>query len=691
MIKNSLFLLIWMMIMLPMLHAGNIIKQIWVPIVVSDITTFVPYTFSLPDKDNDGIDDATDRPVAYTQSLDITADSNGYRITLRGRDNDSPITYIIVTQPQHGTLAGTAPNLIYTPKNGYIGEDRFTFRVSDGVHLSSIVSINIVINASQFPVHSKAEASAFLSRATFGAKKEEIDALTSLNNYEQWIVQQLNTAPTYHMAWIESHLKGVDNTPDLSISLENWQAHSDTLGYVQRDAWWHIATYAPDQLRQRVALALSEILVISRNGPLQTFPDARVSYYDTLLKNAFGNFEDLLRDVTYHPAMGKYLSYLGNPKANPAKGSHPDENYAREVMQLFTIGLYQLNQDGTQKLYNGKPIPTYTQTDIKEMAKIFTGLSDDNGEFEAEAAFSSHKSRTKPMQAFEEEHDSGSKTVLGHTIHVGNTKGDINAALHMLFMHENTAPFISKQLIQRLVTSNPTPAYVARVAAVFNNNGKGTRGDLAAVVKAILLDKEALRDKNHPASFGKLREPLLYFTHLFRAFHAKGNTTQTIQVDNGPIYQYESFNFHGTDMTQQEGALEALTVFNYFSPTDGSASLSKQGLFAPELTLYGKQGIDDVLMGIINKNGFIYDTYNLTINLDLHKDIAFVQANNIEGLLDHLSLLLTANAMSAQSKNKIVSYLKNAKDDDGNSLDAETIARYALALVMTSPAYALQR
>jgi len=542
-----------------------------------------------------------------------------------------------------------------------------------------------------FEVASENQSVDFLSRATFGVKKEEIDALTSLNNYEQWIAQQLNIVPTYHMAWIEAHLKGVDNTPDLNSSLENWKEHSNTLGYVERDAWWHIAVYAPDQLRQRVALALSEILVISRNGPLLTFPDARISYYDTLLKDAFGNFETLLKDVTYHPAMGKYLSYLGNPKANPATGSHPDENYAREVMQLFTIGLYELNQDGTRKLHNGKPIPTYTQADIKEMARVFTGLSDNNSQFPAEAAFSSHKSRTTPMQAFEEEHDQGVKTVLRKTIHAGNTKGDINAALHMLFMHDNTAPFISRQLIQRLVTSNPTPAYVARVAAVFNDNGKGVRGDLSAVVKAILLDEEALQKEKQPEHFGKFREPLLYFTHLFRAFHAKGDATHTIQIDDGPTYRYESFNFNGTDMTQQEGALEALTVFNYFTPTDGPSSLTKQGLVAPELMLYGKRGIDDVLMGIINKNSFVYDTYELSINLDLHKEVAYVQANNIEGLIDYLSLLLTANSMSAQSKNKIVAYLKTAKDENDNPLSAKTIARYAIALVITSPVYALQR
>ncbi len=544
----------------------------------------------------------------------------------------------------------------------------------------------------RYSVASTQEASAFLSRATFGTQQEQIDTLTRQNDYEKWIDAQLEAMPTYHMQWIEQHLEGVGNTPDLNRSLEDWGKYSNTLGYVQRDAWWHIAAYAPDQLRQRVALALSEILVISRNGPLLTFPDARISYYDVLVRYAFGNFGELLKAVTYHPAMGKYLSYLGNPKADPATGSHPDENYAREVMQLFTIGLYELNPDGTQKLSDGKPIPTYSQTDIKEMARIFTGLSDDNGQFPAEAAYSSHHSRTSAMVAFGDEHDTGDKTVLGHTINTGTTKGDIDAALHMLFEHPNTAPFISKQLIQRLVTSNPTPAYVQRVSKVFEDNGKGVRGDLGAVVKAILLDDEALRADKHPADFGKFREPLLYFTHLFRAFHAKGELNSTIQIDNGPIYRYESFNFNGTDMTQQEGPLEALTVFNYFAPDDGPASLKKEGKVAPELTIYGKRGIDDVLMGIINKNGFVYETYNLHIDLDLDKEIAFVKKKDFAGLIDHLDLILTGGQMDKASKDKIIRYLKSVKKNyKGESITSKELARYAIALMMTSPDYALQR
>jgi len=537
-------------------------------------------------------------------------------------------------------------------------------------------------------VTSQQEASSFLSRATFGATEEEIASLVKAGDYDTWLDAQFAKAPSYHVAWAHSHAKGVNGIADLNSSREDWKKYSDGLGVLQRDAWWDIAVNGEDQLRQRVAFALSEILVISRNGPLLTFPDVRMSYYDVLVKDAFGNFETLLQDVTYHPAMGRYLSYLGNAKGDPKIGSHPDENYAREVMQLFTIGLYELNMDGSKKIKNGKPIPTYTQTDIRQMAKVFTGLSDDNGQFEAEAYFSSFHARTVPMAAFESEHDSSEKKILhGQKVIAagGDTKTDINAALHILFMYPNVAPFISKQLIQRLVTSNPSPEYIERVAKVFADNGKGVRGDLKAVVKAILLDDEALRGKHDPDTFGKFREPLLYVSHLFRAFHAK-NDEHILQQGDTKLYRYRSFNFNGTGMTRQEGPLEALTVFNYFTPDDAPSAIKKQGLAAPELELYGKQGIDDVLMGLITKNGFVYQLYNITAELQLDTEKALVQAKKYDALLDRLDMILTAGNLSADTRKAIKKYMQ-----EHAALDDEKLVRYTIGLVMTSPDYALQR
>jgi len=541
-----------------------------------------------------------------------------------------------------------------------------------------------------YKVTSPQEASAFLSRATFGASKDAIDALVNLGEYDKWLDDQFAKEPSYHMGWIEAHAKGINGTKDLKDDPKDWTRYSDALERMQRDAWWDIVVNGEDQLRQRVAFALSEILVISKNGPLATFPDARISYYDVLVKHAFDNFEDLLKAVTYHPAMGKYLSYIGNAKANYyTEGSHPDENYAREVMQLFTIGLYELEMNGTQKTDNGKPIPTYTQADIRQMAKVFTGLSDDNGQLEAEAAFESHHARIAPMVAFEKAHDTSEKKIL-HARQIipaeGDTKTDINRALHILFMHPNTAPFISKQLIQRLVTSNPSPEYVERVANVFADNGHGVRGDLKAVIKAILLDDEALHGATkHPKTFGKFREPLLYVSHLFRAFHAQNGEHNLTQEDE-VLYHYNSFNFNGTGMTKQEGALEALTVFNYFAPDDGPAALKAQGLVAPELELYGKQGIDGLLMGLINKDGFVYETFNITAELQLREEKALVRAKKYDELLNRLDLILAGGNLSDSSKKAIKGYVQQHKN-----LDDDKLARYAIGLVMTSPDYALQR
>ena len=545
-------------------------------------------------------------------------------------------------------------------------------------------------------VWSKEEASSFLSRATFGATAEEIDSLFRLDDYEKWIEKQFEEKPNYHIAWIEDHAKGVNGTADLKKSPEDWKKYSDGLLYMQRDSWWDIAVNGKDQLRQRVAFALSEILVVSLNGPLLTFPDARVSYYDVLVRDAFGNFETLLQDVTYHPAMGKYLSYLGNAKADPLKGNHPDENYAREVMQLFTIGLYQLNPDGSKKMQNGKTIPTYDQYDIEQMAKVFTGLSDDNGQFESEASFSSHHARTSPMVAFEEEHDrSGKKILLGKKSISpgGNTKTDINKALHLLFIHPNTAPFISRQLIQRLVTSNPSSEYVQRVVSVFNDNGEGVRGDMKAVVKAILLDPEVLHGKtDRPDIFGKFREPLLFVSHLFRAFHAQ-NAEHILEQGDLKLYRYRSFNFNGTGMTRQEGALEALTVFNYFTPDSAPSVLQKEGLAAPELELYGKEGIDDVLMGLINKNGFIYELFDIKAELQLGTETALAKGKKYDQLLDRLDLMLCGGQLSETTKADIKEYMRknHHRTIDNIFIDDEKLVRYTIGLVMTSPDYALQR
>jgi len=517
---------------------------------------------------------------------------------------------------------------------------------------------------------------------------EDINELVKLGNYNQWLDAQFAEQPGYHVAWAEQHLKGVNGTGDLKDNPEDWRRYSDALSYMQRDAWWDIVVNGRDQLRQRVAFALSEMMVISKFGPLINFPDARMSYYDLLVKNAFGNFETLLREVTYHPAMGRYLSYLGNAKADAAKGSHPDENYAREVMQLFTIGLYQLNPDGSRKLdAQGKPLPTYNQKDVEQMARVFTGLTDQNDFFFAGDGDSTHKSRTEPMIPYEEYHDTGEKVVMGHVIPAGgDTRTDINLALNILFNHPNTGPFIARRMIQRLVTSNPSPEYVGRVAAAFNDNGEGVRGDLKAVVKAVLLDEEALNGATtNPAAFGKVREPLLFVSHLLRAFHAQ-KADNTLYLEDQPLYRYSSYGFNGTGYTKQEGPLESLTVFNHFTPEDAPYSLKKEGLVAPEFEVFGTDGVHQQLLGLINKDGFIYETHEVTAELQLDAETALMEAGKYDELLDRLNTLLLGGGMSSITRNAIKDYIERQ-----TNIPSKKLVRYVISLVMASPDYAVQR
>ena len=321
-----------------------------------------------------------------------------------------------------------------------------------------------------------------------------------------------------------------------------------------------------DQLRQRVAWALSQILVTSQVSLANRYPFGLADYYDMLAHHAFGDFRQLIEEVTLHPMMGVYLSMLGNRKPNAELNIRPDENYARELMQLFTIGLVELNADGTPKLdAHNQPIPTYDQAVVEGFAHVFTGWhwactfgSPGN------CGFSNTRgtvpNQILPMQLFPEEHDTGAKRLLTYpnavksVIPAGQTaEQDLADALDNIFHHPNVGPFISRQLIQRLVTSNPSPAYVARVSAVFDDDGTGQRGNLGAVVRAILLDAEA----RAPASTAdpdasKLKEPVLRLTQLWRAYDGR--------AANGRYFNINPSVDFG------QGPLQAPSVFNFYSP-----------------------------------------------------------------------------------------------------------------------------
>jgi uncharacterized protein (DUF1800 family) len=424
------------------------------------------------------------------------------------------------------------------------------------------------------------EAARFLFQAAFGPSAdsgtdkdiipENVESVMSLG-FQRWIELQFRTKPGLH-------------TPALDAMV---RARKPVYWDAKIRPWWEraIGATASDPLRQRVAFALSEIFVISDHlDDLSNQPRGMTSYYDMLVKGAFGNFRDLLRGVALHPCMGTYLSHLKNRKADLVDGTFPDENFAREVMQLFSIGLWELNQDGSRVLVSGKPVPTYNNETITAFARVFTGLSF-GGRGGTEFWWPA-ENFTAPMRMWDEYHDMEEKVLLKGVVlperpafdpespDLG-TSGmlDFEAGIDCLFNHPNTGPFIGKQLIQRLVTSNPSPDYVARVAQAFANNGSGVRGDMKAVILAILLDPEARAEANlSSTTYGKLKEPYLRTVNLARAFNAR--------AANG------SWPLASLDEILFQQPYSSPSVFNFFRPGYVPAGpLSDAGLVAPEFQI----------------------------------------------------------------------------------------------------------
>ncbi|WP_285401166.1 MULTISPECIES: DUF1800 family protein [unclassified Vibrio] len=398
-----------------------------------------------------------------------------------------------------------------------------------------------------------------LYRSTFGPRPDSYQELASVG-YSSWLDNQFSMTPTLHLTRLNEY--------PLAGSSDSYN-QSDRVA-----VWWDVSLNAPDQLRQRVAFALSEIFVISRYGAsLNGRVPEMTDYYDMLITHAFGNYRDLIESVTLHAAMGDYLSMMANQKADPDKNRYPDENYAREVMQLFSIGLYELNSDGSEKHdEQGQLIPTYSQDDIENFARVFTGWHIAE---KAKPGWGSKEGNwLVPMIAYPEYHDDEEKTVMGEVFAQGQTpEQDMAQAMDMLLNHENTAPFISKHLIQRLVTSNPSPAYIARISALFADNGKGVRGDLKAVVRGILTDSEALDGADRAPV--KMKEPLIAMTNFFRAFEAKS-------ADPSGRF-HNSINTFGA---YGQAPLGSPSVFNFFSPDYApNGEISAANEVAPEFEI----------------------------------------------------------------------------------------------------------
>lgn len=530
-------------------------------------------------------------------------------------------------------------------------------------------------------------AARFLGQATLGANYEDIAAAADMG-YEAWIDAQLAMPITFSVqAYVEelrARKRIAEGNSTAEANNQHWQF-----------AWWQYVMSSPDVLRSRVALALSEIFVVSEIPRLIGEPLGLASYYDVLIKNALGNYRTLLYDVTLHPCMGVYLTHLNNPKSDVSKNQSPDENYAREIQQLFSIGLYELNLDGSRKLdAQGNPIPTYDNTDIAEFAKVFTGLTwSDRPNFGmrnpiTEVGFA------VPMRMDDSQHEVGPKV-----LHNGTTipprpaptgLQDINDALDNLFQHPNVGPFISRLLIQRLVTSNPSPGYISRVATAFNNNGQGVRGDFKAVVKAILLDPEA-RDCNniYDPHFGMLKEPLVRYVQTAKAFNARSesgefrNTTTSFLAATG------------------QRALASPSVFNFFQPNyQPLGPIEEAGLVAPEFQIvnsltalsYANQVHDWTLDDILFDNGRIYTSEsNASLNasrvyLKYPEERALLEAGKNDEFVERLNLILVQGNMSERTRQIVLKAIEPLSDDQ-----LIVKLRLGIYLVLVSPDYLVQR
>jgi uncharacterized protein (DUF1800 family) len=547
------------------------------------------------------------------------------------------------------------------------------------------------------PIVSPNDAARFLEQATFGPTDADIRTL-SLEGYQAWLNQQFAIQPTPAEPAVEQALI-VNNPPcataDVTCNSMLFLQNNQDEGLVQ-GTFWQQSLAAPDELRQRVKYALSQIFVISSNNTtaIQNMPRGEASYYDMLGNDAFGNYRQLLQDVTLSPMMGQFLSMLGNDKGNAT--TDPDENYAREVMQLFTIGLWQLNNDGSQQLANGQPIPTYSNTDVMGLAAVFTGFSWDIPGDTSDDGWSNcclyvgpgYGEELLPMTTYPDHHSTVEKDFLGVTIPASGSpdpNGDLTIALNTLFNHPNLPAFFSKQMIQHLVTSNPSPAYVNRVAQVFINDGTGVRGNLQAVITAILMDPEARDSATYVGNpqYGKVRESLLRYTEWARAFTAQSRTGSfDMGSTEDPIYGLG------------EMWLRSPTVFNWFAPgyTPPNSPISAAGLLSPEMQMTNVStvvGYINYLQGTIGANAQggpdVFSYYGTEMTL----------AATPDQLLDRINLLLMSGQMSSNLYNEILAAIAAIPipSGDQNAINAALLSRVQTAIYLTvaSPDYAAQQ
>ena len=540
---------------------------------------------------------------------------------------------------------------------------------------------------------STAEARRFLTQATFGPTAADVDHLMKIG-YAAWIDEQFAKPQKLHRTYWDAENKAIKAA----------DANSSAGQREVLDSFYQQALKGDDQLRQRMVFALSEIFVISMaaDGLGGDRGQGVADYLDMLGRDAFGNYRTLIEDVARHPMMGIYLSHLGNRKEDPAKGRVPDENFAREVMQLFSIGLVELNADGTVKLeLDGTPIETYGPKDIAGLAKVFTGWSWDGPDTGDIRFYGWSDEWTDParyytsMQGYTQFHSMAEKRFLGRKV-PAQTRADpyasLKTAMDALAAHPNVGPFLGRQLIQRLVTSNPSPAYVGRVAAAF-----GSSGDMKAMIRAVLLDPEA-RDPKFAAgkSYGKLREPVLRLTALLRAFDAKSDSTKfLIGTTDDP----------GGQLGQSP--LRSPSVFNFYRPgyVPPNTGAGKLGLTVPEMQIthettvagYANYMIQGVMSGF-GQNGVDWKAPRRDVQIDYKTELAL--ADKSAALADQVLARLLGPAPQDALKAEIVAAVDSIAlpelRPDGSNKDWVEMSRKfrvyaALSIALVAPEFLVQK
>lgn len=528
-----------------------------------------------------------------------------------------------------------------------------------------------------YPVpETDADAARFLQQAQFASTTQDIASLRA-GRYADWLGGQMELPQGQTgWDWLESKGYGV-------VDSNNYYASITPADYMI----WNQLLSGADPVRRRMALALSEFFVVSMSSADFNWRSHTMAHYwDTLVGHAFGNFRDLLEAVSLHPAMGFFLNTKGNQKENPAKGRVPDENYAREVMQLFSIGLYRLNLDGTvQTDGNGKPVDSYTQDDVTNLARVFTGYDFDKSDgvrltTTSGGNIESKEFARKPMLLDPAKHSTLAANFLGATV-PANTSGQaaLQVAMDTLFNHPNVGPFFARQMIQRLVTSDPSPAYVARVAARFNDNGSGVRGDLRAVWTAILLDDEARSPQTRGGErFGRLREPMV---RLVQWAHTFGLSSKDGSWKVGDMSSPSS--------RLGQSPLRAPSVFNYFRPgyVPPGTVMAEEQATAPEFQLVNETSVGgylNYLQGVI-RNG-------ISTDMVAAYTPEWALVTDATALVKHVNLVLCAGQLSEATQTLMINAISTGQATS-TSTDTYKLNRIAAVvfMAMASAEYLVQQ